>query len=100
MRVRVASGVLRGSLSIRGNTLPVECGFIQHVGEGGEEWRGGPLDVAGECEHYAMAPVPRATARDRPYHTRVGRLARPCMVGARLAPALPTLLHSTWTRRG
>ncbi len=21
----------------------VECGFIQHVGEGGEEWRGGPL---------------------------------------------------------
>jgi hypothetical protein len=43
MRVRVASGVLRGSPSIQGNTLPVECGFIQHVGEGGEEWWGGPL---------------------------------------------------------
>jgi uncharacterized ParB-like nuclease family protein len=23
-----------------GKTPPVECGFIQHVGEGGEEWRG------------------------------------------------------------
>ncbi len=90
MRVRVASGVLRGSPSIQENTLPVECGFIQHVG----------------------------------YHTRVGRLARPCIVGAGLAPALPTctpcsirqhsplwspavplkhgdptLLHGTWTRK-
>jgi len=42
MRVRVASGVLRGSPSIQGKYPPVECGFIQHVGEGGEEWRGGP----------------------------------------------------------
>ncbi len=24
------------SLPLRGNTPPVECGFIQHVGEGGE----------------------------------------------------------------
>jgi len=30
------------SPSLRGN-VSVECGFIQHVGEGGEEWRGGPL---------------------------------------------------------
>ena len=26
--------------SCGGKTLPVECGFIQHVGEGGEEWLG------------------------------------------------------------
>ncbi len=28
--------------SCGGKTLPVECGFIQHVGEGGEAWWGGP----------------------------------------------------------
>jgi hypothetical protein len=47
------------------------------------------VDVVGECEQYAMVSVHRATARDRPYNTRVGRLARPCMVGVGLAPALP-----------
>ncbi len=49
-----------------GNTLPVECGFIQHVGEGGEERLGGPLDFAGECEHYAMVPVCRGDRKGSP----------------------------------
>jgi hypothetical protein len=47
------------------------------------------VDVVGECEQYAMVSVHRATARDRPYNTRVDRLARPCIVGVGLAPALP-----------
>ncbi len=33
----------------------------------------------------------RATARDRPYYARMKRLARPCIVGAGLAPALATV---------
>src|SRR5229473_3118712 len=45
---------------------------------------------AGECEHYAMVPVHRATARDRPYSRRPGKPTHPCRVGAGLAPALPT----------
>jgi hypothetical protein len=36
MRVRVASGVLLGSPSLQGKYPP-------RRGEGGEEWRGGPL---------------------------------------------------------
>src|SRR5712692_2045580 len=37
------------------------------VGARAVEWRrGGPLDFAGECEKYAMVPIHRATARDRP----------------------------------
>ncbi len=64
--------------------------IVARRGEGGEAWLGGPLDVAGECEHYAMVPVHRATARDRPYSRRPGKPTHPCRVGAGLAPALPT----------
>jgi len=63
-------------------------------GEGGEGWLGGPLDFAGECEKYAMVPIHRATARDRPYSRRSGKPTRPCIVGAGLAPALPRCTRS------
>jgi hypothetical protein len=42
--------------------------------------------LVGECERYAMVPVHRATARDRPYYTRPGEPTHPCIVGAGLAP--------------
>jgi hypothetical protein len=47
------------------------------------------MDFAGECEHYAMVPAHRATARDRPYYRRPGKSTHPSIVGAGLAPALP-----------
>ena len=47
-----------------------------------------PSRSAGECEHYAMMPVHRATARDRPSSRRPGKPTHPCIVGAGLAPAL------------
>ena len=49
---------------------------------------------AGECEKYAMVPVHRATARDRPYYRRPGKPTHPCIVGAGLAPALPRCTRS------
>ena len=51
-------------------------------------------DFAGECEHYAMVPVHRATARDRPYDRGPGKPTHPCIVGAGLAPALPRCTRS------
>ena len=85
MRVRVASGVLLGSPSIRGNTLPVECGFIQHVGEGGEQWQG-KKDTG--YLYKAFRRCWRMRALRDGARTQGGACPRPADV-----------LHSTWTRK-
>src|SRR5712692_6435155 len=57
-------------------------------------------DFAGECEKYAMVPVHRATARDRPYYRRPSKPTHPCIVGAGLAPALPPCTRSFIRQQG
>ncbi len=63
--------------------------------KGDYELRGRPQGYAPTI-HSGTDPVqielvpPRVTARVRPYYTRLNRLARPCIVGAGLAPALAT----------
>ncbi len=72
---------------------PVGVGQCVRATETGQRRRATIKDFAGECEKYAMAPVHRATARDRPYYRRPGKPTHSCIVGAGLAPALPAL-HS------